>query len=327
MTISRRAVFMAGAGVLATGLISADDVTGWGGNALPIKIAGGQQGGAYLEFAMLLAVAINAAERRLNCTTQETDGSVQNILLIGRGDAHIGITQADAALAAFEGQAPFEAAIPLRAIGRVYQNYLQLVVHRDSRLEAVTDLAGKKVWVGPKGSGTAMFSNRLLDVAELRVDRRSQQLQEATAALEKSYYDKSHSDTSGIDAMLWLGGVPTPALAELHGRIGINLLPTAKWLPKLRSRYGTVYRPATIPPGSYGKPGTETIGVANLLVCADTLADDIAAAVARVLIDRAAQLVLPQTLGAQFLDSGTLIGTLGVPMHPGAANVYRHQHR
>jgi len=206
--------------------------------------------------------------------------------------------------------------VSLRAIGRVYQDYLQIVVRKDAPLHAVADLDGRKVWLGTPESGTAMFSRRLIEVTGLRIDPRSQPLSEATIALEKGK----------IDAMLCLVGVPTPALADLHGRVGITLLPAAELLSVLRSRYGTVYWRATIPSGSYGTAGIATVGVANLLVCADTLADEIAAAVTRVLIDRAAQLVPPEALGRQFLDSRSLISTLGVPMHPGAARVYRHQH-
>jgi TRAP transporter TAXI family solute receptor len=307
---------MAGAGVLATGLTGIG-VTGCWGPTLPITIAGGPPGGVYQKYAEMLADAVNAAERHLNCKPEVTQGSVENIRLIGKGDAHFGIAQADAALAALAGLDPFQsAAVPLSAIGRVYQDYLQIVVRKDAALHAVADLDGKKVWTGLPESGIALFSRRLIEVTELRVDRQDQPIKEATTALENRH----------IDAMLVLGGVPVPALAELHGRVGIRLLPTEELLPDLRSRYGTVYRKATIPPGSYGKAGMVTVGVANLLMCANTLADDIAATVTQVLIDRATQLVPPRASGTQFGDSRSLINTLGVPMHPGAASVYRHQH-
>jgi uncharacterized protein len=198
----------------------------------------------------------------------------------------------------------------------VYQDYLHIVVRKDAPLQMVDDLDGRKVWLGPPGSGTAMFGKRLLKATRLRVYPQSQPLKDATIALEKRE----------IDAILWMGGVPTPAIAELRGRTGIRLLPTADLLLKLRPRYGTVYRHATIPSGSYGGAKITTVGVANLLVCASTLADGIAASVARILIERAAELVPPEALSTQFLDSRSLIGTLGVPMHPGAATAYRHEH-
>ena len=314
MAISRRTVFKSGAIVLAAGLIGAG-VSGRWGRTIPIKIAGGQQDGVYLQFAKLLADAINTAGLGLNCTPVETEGSVENIRLIGKADAQIGIAMTDVAVAALKGQDPFESAVPIMAIGRVYQNYLQLVVRDNAPLHEVADLRGKKVSLGPDGSGTAMFGRRLFGAIKLDVDKQYLPLRDATTALENG----------SIDAILWMGGIPTQALAELHNRVKIRLLPTKELLPELRNWYGTVYQQAIIPSGSYGEAAMPTIGVANLLVCASTLANGIAARVARVLLDRPASLVPPDALGMQFLDHCSLIDT-DIPMHPGAASVYRREH-
>lgn len=320
MTISRRTAFMAGAGVLATGLIGGGGLTSWGGRAHRIKIAGGSPGGVYQIFADRLAGDVNAAGRRLYCEPVPTEGSVENIELIGEGEAQIGIAQADASLAAFAGKSPFTSAVPLRAIGRVYHDYLQIVVPRDARLDDVDDLGGRKVWIGTRRSGTHMFGTLLFDLlAELKgldVDRQEQPLKEAVSALERGE----------IDAMQCLGGMPVAALEDLHNRIKIRLLPTGDLLPHLRSRYGTVYRKAIIPAASYGRAGMVTVGVPNLLVCLDTLADDIVATLTRVLIERATQLVPPRAQGTQFGDRRSLINTLDVPLHPSAASVYRRHH-
>jgi hypothetical protein len=48
--------------------------------------------------------------------------------------------------------------------------------------------------------------------------------------------------------------------------------------------------------------------------------------VVSVLVKQAAQLVPQQAVGTQFLDARTLIGTAGVPLHPGAAARYRDLH-
>lgn len=316
MTSSRRAVFKTGATVLATGLIGTIAVAGYRGRTIQIKIAGGEPDGLYLKVSERLAASINTAERGLICTSEATEGSVANIRLICEGAAHIGIATADTALAALADQGPFKSSpMPVKAIGQLYQNYLQLVVREDAPLYAVADLAGKKVSLGPK-EGTAMFGMRILDTAKLKVVKRYLPLAEATTALENKE----------IDAMLWLGGVPTPALVELHNRVGIRLLPTAELLPLLRHLYGTVYRPTAIPFGSYGKAKMATIGVASLLLCASALTDGIVAAVTRVLIERAAGLVPTEALGPQFLEGRYCTDTFDIPKHPGAATAYQREH-
>ncbi len=319
MTVTRRTMCRAGAAALAatlTGTLPACAGEGYRGPSRTVTIAGGQPGGFYLEFAQVLAREIAAAEPGLRGKAIATGGSVRNIELIQAGEADIGVSQTDIALSAVAGESPFAERVPVRGIGRMYEDYLQLVVRADSPVREVAGLAGATVSLGALGSGTAIFGERLFDAARVDVTSRYQSLEGAADALARKQ----------VDAVLWSGGVPTPALVRLHERIRIRLLPIARALPALRGRYGNAYQQVKIPAGGYGQAGTPTLGVANLLVCGQHLPDDVAAAITRVLVDRAVRLVPPQALGAQFLDRRTLIGLFGVPMHPGAATAYRRLH-
>jgi TRAP transporter TAXI family solute receptor len=170
--------------------------------------------------------------------------------------------------------------------------------------------------LGANGSGAAVIAQRLLAVTGLRVTTSTGSL-EATA-------DRLRDRT--LEAFFWSGGVPTPALRTLHEQIGIRIVPLAGQLPALRARYGTAYQEIRLPAGGYGQAGVPTIGVANLLLCHENLPGDVAAAVARTLVTRASRLVPTQEVGVQLLDPRALIGTLGVPLHPGAATTYRELH-
>lgn len=316
MNLSRRAMFKIGAGALAVGVLGVGGASRCRGGARTITIAGGQEGGFYLRFAALLADEIDKADVGLLCEPRQTDGSVDNIRQVSTGAADVGLTQADTALAAVRGEAPFGGPVGIRAIGRIYLDYVQLVVRDDDPADGVADLAGATVSIGAPGSGTAMLGERMI-AAGLGVRWRNMTLRDSVDALRESR----------IRALLWVGGVPTPALAGLHREVGIRLLPTTELLPALRTGYGNVYRQVSTPAGGYGKAeGVRTIGVANLLVCAATLPEAVAAAVTGVVVDRAAQLVPEEALGTQYMDSRTLIGTLGVPLHPGAATAYRAKH-
>lgn len=320
MTITRRTVCWAGATALIGTLgvaLTGRTTEGYRGPTRTVRIAGGQVGGFYKEFAQVLAGEITSAEPNLRCEAIETGGSVSNIELIHHGRADIGVSQADIALAAVAGDDPFAGSVPICGIGRMYEDYLQLVVRDDSPVRTVRGLGGRTVSIGALGSGTAIFGKRLFDAVEVRITKRYQALPYAAAALERRQ----------VDAVLWSGGVPTPALTELHARVRIRLLPIVQAMPALRDLYGTAYQQVSIPAGGYGRAGTPTIGVANLLVCRKDLPDDVAAAITRVLVDRAARLVPRDALGAQFLDRRTLIGLFGVPTHPGAAATYRQLHR
>ncbi|HEV7651700.1 MAG TPA: TAXI family TRAP transporter solute-binding subunit [Actinophytocola sp.] len=315
MTITRRTVCKAGVAALAAAATGCGAEV-YGGPNRTITIAGGQRGALYLEFARLLAQELNAAEPGLRCEVVPTSGSVANVNLLRTGRADLAISQSDIALAAMDGAGPFAAEVPVRGIGRMYEDYLQLVVRDDSPVRMVSDLAGRTISIGALGSGTAIFGERLFDAVGLRFTRQFQPLAEAADSLARRQ----------VDALLWCGGVPTPALASLQAKIHIRLVPIGTVPPALRERFGTAYQQANIPAGGYGQPGLPTIGVANLLLCVKDLPDDVAAAVTTTFVERAARLVPRQALGVQFLDRRTLIGLFGVPMHPGAAAAYRRLH-
>ncbi len=270
-----------------------------------LRIAAGEPGGFYKEFAELLAAETTA-------TVLSTTGSVENLTLVRTGEADLALTLADTASAAYAGRTPFTATVPLRALGRVYENYMQLVVPADSPVRSVTDLAGTRISLGAEGSGAALFGDRLLAASGITADVDHHPLAGAVAELA----------AGRVDAILWSGGVPTPALADLNRRRPIRLVDLTDQLPVLQAEYGAVYEHVAVPDGGYGHP-VDTIGVPNLLVSHRDLPEDTAAAVVRVLVTRASRLVPPQALGTQYLDQRSLIATAPVPMHPGAAAAYR----
>lgn len=281
----------------------------------PVTLAAGEPGGFYLEFGELLARQLRAAGTAVEVLA--TGGSVHNVTRLGDGRAGIGLALGDIAAAARDGASPFPAPTPLRAIGRVYENYMQLVVRDEDPIRGVADLAGRPVSLGARGSGAAVFGDRLLAAASVAARGTHRSLRDAVAALE----DRR------ADALLWSGGVPTPALAELASRRPVRLLPLGAALPGLRARHGNVYGPVTVPAGVYGAPAAvPTVGVANLLAGGPGLPDAVAYTVARVLVGAAPNLVPASALGTQYLDPRALIGTGAIPLHPGARAAYRDMH-
>ncbi|OZM83315.1 TAXI family TRAP transporter solute-binding subunit [Pseudonocardia sp. MH-G8] len=308
--LSRRALLRAAA------LAAAPFATGCtSGTAEPLVLAAGEPGGFYVEFGELLVAAVTRAG--MPATVAGTGGSVDNLELVRDGRAALGLALTDMAVAARRGEEPFGAAVALLAIGRVYENYMQLVVRAEDPATRAADLAGRSVSLGALGSGAAVFGDRLLAAAGIGAQVAHRPLRDAVLALEDG----------GTDALLWSGGVPTPALAELAARRPVRLLPLVEHLPDLRARHGGVYGPVTVPAGTYGTAtAVPTVGVANLLVCRPDLPPPIAGALARTLVAAAPELVPRSAVGTQYLDQRSLIGTGDVPLHPGTAAAYRELH-
>ncbi|MFF3847174.1 hypothetical protein [Streptomyces sp. NPDC002328] len=61
-------------------------------------------------------------------------------------------------------------------------------------------------------------------------------------------------------------------------------------------------------------------------MCRPDLRRGVAEALTRLLVLRATALVPANAVGTQFLDVGSLIGSGGIALHPGAAAAYRSPH-
>ncbi|MBB5435737.1 TAXI family TRAP transporter solute-binding subunit [Nocardiopsis composta] len=280
-----------------------------------LVLASGEPGGLYADFAELLAEAVNRSERRLRVRTRATGGSLDNLGLLRDGGADLALSLADAAAG---GSSPGGR---LRALGRVYENYTQLVTAADGGVRRLADLDGRRVSLGDSGAGAAFTAERILASAGLRPG-------EDVEAVHLPLAEAARALAAGeVDAFFWSGGVPTPALSALEARTGIRLVPLDGVAAELRAEHGPVYAPIDVPAGAYGAVApVATVGVPSLLACSAGLADEVAAALVRVLVEEAPSLIPGYTLGTQFLSASTLIGTSGVPLHPGAEQAYRELH-
>jgi TRAP transporter TAXI family solute receptor len=191
-----------------------------------LRFATGEPTAFYEAFGRLLAAELTTAYPRLSCRVRTTAGSVSNIELLRDRRADLALVLTDTARAA-AGTALFPRPVPLRAIGRVYETYLQFAVRADSPVRAVSDLAGHAVSLGAAGSGAAVLGERILHAAGLSpgtdVPVRHLPLAAAAGALR----------SGSVDALLVAGGVPLPALSDLDDRFGLRFLPLAGLLPRL----------------------------------------------------------------------------------------------
>ncbi|MFB8280847.1 TAXI family TRAP transporter solute-binding subunit [Nocardia colli] len=303
-------VLMGRRGFLAlSGMAAAAGIVGCGpsGGGPVVRLASGEIGGFYYAFAGLLAAAA-ARSGDVRIDRVITSGSQENLTLLTHG-------RVDAALALSDSVRDTTDQV---ALGRVYENYLQLVVRSDSSIGSVAELRGARVSLGAEGSGAASTGDRILRVAgldpEVDVQVSHRPLREAVAELASGQ----------ADALLWAGGVPTSVL-EIPKRM--RLVDMGELAAPMRERFGPVYDRVEIPADAYpGGVAVHTIGVANFLLAAASLPDDVAASIVELLVYQADSLVPTEAAGTQFLDGRSLIGTAPVPLHPGAAEVYRRWH-
>lgn len=314
--MSRRGLLLRAAvlGAPALALTGCSDDDGPGRR---LRLATGAPGGPYNAFGEALATEAAQAVPRLHITALSTSASVDNLRRLGSGSVDLGLAMADAAEDAVRGRAPFAHPAAVTALARVYVNYTHLVVPAHGPVRAVPDLAGRWVATGATGSGGQVLAGRLLRVAGLTGKRSVRQRQLGLADSLEALR------TGSVDALIWAGGVPTPALSALARRMPLRFLPLEEQAAALRATYGPVYTAVTLPAGVYGlTEPVGTIGVGNYLLARSRVPQQAVRDVLRVVFDRWRVLLREVTAGAR-LEPRFAVATGDVPLHPGAVAYYR----
>ncbi|MGW4202528.1 TAXI family TRAP transporter solute-binding subunit [Streptomyces sp. NPDC004726] len=285
-----------------------------------ITFSTGVQNGVYQRYGVLLEDALARDLPEVDIDLRLSEGSQQNLARVAAGEADFTIATADAVAKYQRDGKP--GADRLRGCARLYDDYVQLVVPRDSRVRKIGDLRGRKVGVGQEGSGVRIVAERLLVAAGLDPDKdvRSVPLGIDTVP------DRLERDE--IDAFFWSGGLPTNAVQKLSERFPIRLIPLEPGLidkVHAKSDATSYYRLAVMPSDAYaeaqGGLSVATMAVANLLVTTDTMDEAMVEGFTRTVIksrDRIGNTVHP----AQLVDLRTAIYTAPLPLHEGARRYY-----
>ncbi len=282
-----------------------------------LSIATGGTGGVYYVYGGALADQITQNIEGVEATAESTSASVENMNLIDTESSNIAFTLADTAADAVEGREGFDEPVPAQALAQLYINYTQIVTTADSGIRSVEDLRDKRVSVGSPGSGTEVIALRVLDAAGIdpNSDISRQQL-----GVDESV-DAVRDGT--LDAFFWSGGLPTGAVTDLATTDRIVLLPTDRYLDALRARYGEVYQEATIPAGTYQgfNQDVAVVGVPNYLVVNESMDEELAYDITRLLFDRQDALARAHP-EARNLNINVARQVPPLELHPGARRYY-----
>lgn len=282
-----------------------------------IRISTGGVGGVYEAYGLALEDVLNDELPDLTVHVDNSSGSVDNLGRIAAGRADAAFISADTAFKVPTIEEKAAAPGRIRAIARVYDEYVQVVVRSDSTLRTLSDLRGKRVSVGSQGSSVEITAQRLLDAAGMGTEkdilRRSYGVSESAKQLANGT----------LDAFFWVGGLPTGAVAQLAGAIPIRLLAIDRYVETLHRTYGSFYQLATVPAGTYAGVGdTRTAAVPSYLLASMTLDDDLVFRLTSALFAHRTRIaeVVPS---GRVLDIRSAISTASIPLHPGAIRYYR----
>jgi hypothetical protein len=279
---------------------------------LRLRITTGSTDGVYYQVGSQLAGVWAGQLGIPRPTVLDSDGSPANIQRLRDGSADVAFASADAV------QDPDQGPRKLRALARIYDDYIQVVVRSNEPIRDLADLAGKRVSIGAARSQVQLVANRVLSAGRVHgISPVEDDLNKSIAALADGR----------IDAFFWSGGLPTQSITDLAGTVPLRLLDLGSdpsgVLTTMLARY-PVYGTALVPAGTYGSRtgSVTTLTVPNFLLVTDRMPDDVAQALVSGLFGATGKLV-GVNAAALGIDVHSAIYTQPVPLHPGAQAYYR----
>lgn len=278
-----------------------------------LTIATGNTTGVYYVLGGAMAEQIDDNLEGTKATSTETAASVDNIEGLMDGSYDVAFCLMDTAVDAVEGNESFDEPQDVQALLRLYPNYTQVVARKDSGIETIADLKGKRVSTGSPNSGTEVIAHRLMEAAgvdpENNIDAQRLALPETTKGLADG----------DIDAMFWSGGIPTSGITELFSTAQADqfrLIDLSPELPKLQDEYGDIYEEGSIPADTYDQPAdTPSVVVQNVLLVKKGFDDEMAGKLIELIFDTKAELAKASP-AAEDISLETALDTAPIPLHP-----------
>lgn len=224
-----------------------------------IRVATGDPHGLYHQLWLVVEPEL---EERLSrkVTLVPTEGSVNNRKLLAAGDVEIAMMQGDQLLSG-------DSDLDLAIVAPLYPEPILVIAPRNTDIQSVRDLDGKRVYLGLAGSGSHAAALHLFEHFHVRV------VEPDHVAAEASFLEPLA--TGAVEAAVVVTGQQNPDVIRLldSGKFDLVSIPEAQGY----ADRSVQWQPYTIPPGYFsGSPTTpsasvETLAAAGLVVVpADT---------------------------------------------------------
>lgn len=282
-----------------------------------LSIATGGTGGVYYPIGGGLGEMIGRHIDGYTGVAEVTGASVENMGLVFRMDSDMALALADTVIAAYRGEGAFEGRQlePLRAIGSVYPNAVQLVTLANSDIHSLSDLAGKRVSVGAPGSGTEVSAQTLLEANNISyADFSPQRL---------NFNETADALRDGdIDAGFWSVGPPTSSIMSLATARDIRVITLSDEEISNAMDVQPVFAPYDMPEGTYEGVGqVRTIGTPNVLVVHADMSEELVYQITKMMFEKVDELRAIHPAANSTTIPFSLTAT-PIPLHPGALRYY-----
>ncbi len=269
-------------------------------------------GGGFPLYGDNLAAVINETDTNLSVTPRNTKGSTENIPLLEAGQLDIALCTGEPFYEAIEGIGRPRSTVKILAA--MYSTAGMFVVRGDSPARSISDLKGKLVAFGAKGSGLTILSRYVLDGLGL-----DQQKDFQAIYLDKAS-DGPEMVLDGRALALWGGGVGWPGFAKVAEAGGRFIAPSPDETARIRAKHSFL-KNTVLPANSYAgqTQAIHSVGSWSFVLARNDLPDDTAYALARAIDKGHAAFVKRLAQAAETTPQNTAAAAPSAALiHPGA---------
>lgn len=303
---------------------------------LSFQVATGSTTGAYFPVGETIAGIVSHPPGLARCdvrgvcgpeglivSARTSDGGAANVLAVNAGLVDSGLVQGNVVADALGGQGAFRKSGPqthIRTIASLFSEPVQLVVAAKSRIAKVSELKGKRVSLGPEGSGTEVVARAILSAYDLPLRRLK--IRHGISERDADLLQKGK-----IDAFFFEGGAPSPLIGDLLARGAARLVAIDGRGARILLRRVPGLSADTIPAGAYpGLGAIPTVGSQTIWVVRDTASPDIVYGITRALFHPAnKRLIDAAEAPARYIRLDQALNAVQAPLHPGAEKFYREK--
>ena len=319
LTAAMTTALLAGCG--GGGGTSAGGSDGSGGSGrgnVMMTFGTGDTGGSLYPAGAALSQLWTNSVQGVKCNTQTSTGSFQNVQDVASGEVDVAVATADVVLNGYTGAEPFTEALEnVRVIGAVYTSVSSGVALKDSGLQYVHDLLGKRVAVGPAASAT---ENSCLDAFEVMGITA-----ENTSLENLGLGDGADSVGDGIlDAAFGFAGLPIGGQLNLAATKDIVVLNYTQEEIDAILAGNSAYIQSTIPAGTYTGQDYDTLtfGVKCLVIVNADMDESLVYDMCKAMNENSADLAAGNAILNEMTDPSFLCTNVPIPLHAGAEKYY-----
>ena len=283
-----------------------------------INMGAGWVTGVYYPLAGAMSRIAHTSIDNISLTVESSGASVVNSRMIGSGDLDMAIAQNDVAYYAFRGEGAFEGnpVENMRGMFVLYPEPVQLVAAAGSGIESPADLAGKRVALGPLGSGAEVNALQVLEAAGL-----SEGDLAAAERLEAGEAADFLRD-GRVDAAFFTVGIGASVIDELSVMTDIYLVNIVGDIAQSLMDTYPFYASVTIPGDTYSNvPEADTIAVLSMIVTREDIDADLVYDFMRGIFDNIDVIHGAHDVG-RLVTLDTALDGMSVPLHPGAERFF-----